>query len=130
MLHFAQQVLPSIAASHILLAVRKKKNRIILGTDAKVVNAIRQLFPSSFPTIIHAIFSKAMFKSISFRNLQLSSKIFLNFLIKSTPLKYDISSYNINCTKHYVIIRLITQLSEANKMSNLLRIIQKTHKIS
>ncbi len=50
------------AARQILRAVQKKKNRIILGTDAKVVNAIRQLFPGSFPAIIHAIFSKAMFK--------------------------------------------------------------------
>jgi hypothetical protein len=83
MLHFAQQILPSIAASQILLAVRKKKNRIILGTDAKVVNAIRQLFPSSFPTIIHATFSKAVFKSISLRNLQLSSKISVIFSSKA-----------------------------------------------
>ena len=50
------------AARQILRAVQKKKNRIILGTDAKVVNVIRQLFPGSFPAIIHAIFSKAMFK--------------------------------------------------------------------
>jgi hypothetical protein len=42
--------------------ISKKKNRIILSTRAKVVNAIRQLFPGSFPAIIHAIFSKAMFK--------------------------------------------------------------------
>jgi short-subunit dehydrogenase len=50
------------AARQILRAVQKKKNRIILGTDAKIVNAIRQLFPGIFPALIHAIFSKAMFR--------------------------------------------------------------------
>jgi NAD(P)-dependent dehydrogenase (short-subunit alcohol dehydrogenase family) len=50
------------AARQILRAVQKKKNRIILGADAQLVNALRQLFPNKFPTIIHAIFSKAMFK--------------------------------------------------------------------
>ncbi len=50
------------AARQILRAIRQKKNRIILGTDAKLVNAIRQLFPGNFPSILHAIFSKAAFK--------------------------------------------------------------------
>jgi hypothetical protein len=42
--------------------VQKKKNRVILGVDAKIVNSIRQLFPNNFPTIIQAIFSQATFK--------------------------------------------------------------------
>jgi NAD(P)-dependent dehydrogenase (short-subunit alcohol dehydrogenase family) len=50
------------AARQILRAVQKKKNRIILCTDAKLVNSIRQLFPGNYPTIIHAVFCKAMFK--------------------------------------------------------------------
>jgi NAD(P)-dependent dehydrogenase (short-subunit alcohol dehydrogenase family) len=50
------------AARQILRAVQKKKNRLILGADAHIVNTIRQLFPNRFPTILHAIFSKAQFK--------------------------------------------------------------------
>lgn len=50
------------AARQILRAVQKKKKRLILGADAKIVNAIRQMFPNSFPAILHAIFSKASFK--------------------------------------------------------------------
>jgi NAD(P)-dependent dehydrogenase (short-subunit alcohol dehydrogenase family) len=50
------------AARQILRAMRQKKKRLILGADAKVVNAIRQLFPGNFPIILHAIFSKATFK--------------------------------------------------------------------
>jgi len=50
------------AARQILRAVHKKQNRLILGADAKIVNAIRQLFPNRFPRILHAIFSKSMFK--------------------------------------------------------------------
>jgi NAD(P)-dependent dehydrogenase (short-subunit alcohol dehydrogenase family) len=50
------------AARQILRAVQKNKNRITLGIDAKIVNAIRQLFPNKFPIIIHAIFSRVMFR--------------------------------------------------------------------
>ena len=48
-------------ARKILLAVRKSKNRLILGIDAKLVYTIRNLFPRSSPKIIKAIFSKATF---------------------------------------------------------------------
>ena len=49
------------AARKILHAVRKKKSRLILGVDAKLVTTIRNLFPRSSPKIIKAIFSKAAF---------------------------------------------------------------------
>jgi NAD(P)-dependent dehydrogenase (short-subunit alcohol dehydrogenase family) len=49
------------AARKILLAVRKKKSRLILGVDAKLVTTIHNLFPRSSPKIIKAIFSKATF---------------------------------------------------------------------
>jgi short-subunit dehydrogenase len=48
-------------AHRILLAVRKKKNRLILGVDAKLVYTIHNLFPRNSPKIIKAIFSKATF---------------------------------------------------------------------
>lgn len=52
---------PDKAAEKILKAVKKKKNRLVLGTDAKLVNALRGLFGSRFPKVVNAIFSKAMF---------------------------------------------------------------------
>ena len=45
----------------ILRAVKKKKNRLILGVDAHIVFTIRKLFPGLAPKIIQAIFSKATF---------------------------------------------------------------------
>ena len=53
------------AARRILLAVQKRKSRLILGTDAKVVYAIRVLFPHSYPKMIKAIFGRAMFRGDS-----------------------------------------------------------------
>jgi NAD(P)-dependent dehydrogenase (short-subunit alcohol dehydrogenase family) len=53
---------PDDAAAQILRAIRRKKRSLILGTDAKLVNSIRQLFPNSFPAIVRAIFSRSMFK--------------------------------------------------------------------
>lgn len=50
------------AVGKILRAVQKKKNRLILGTDARLVVTIRKLFPGSYPKIIQAIFSKASFQ--------------------------------------------------------------------
>lgn len=52
---------PDEAVRQILRAVRKKKYRLILGADANLVNALRNLFPNSFPKIIRTIFSKSMF---------------------------------------------------------------------
>jgi len=49
------------AARKILKAVKKKKNRLVLGKDAKLVNNLRRLLGQRFPTVINTIFSKAMF---------------------------------------------------------------------
>jgi hypothetical protein len=40
----------------------KKKRKLIFGTDAVIVNAIRSMFPNSFPTILHGAFSRMTFK--------------------------------------------------------------------
>ncbi len=50
------------AARQILRAVRSKRNELILGNDAKIVLAIRALFPRRFPAILHTIFSQARFQ--------------------------------------------------------------------
>jgi NAD(P)-dependent dehydrogenase (short-subunit alcohol dehydrogenase family) len=53
---------PDDAAAKILRSVQKKKTRLILGIDARLVYTIRNLFPRAFPKIIQAIFSRAMFR--------------------------------------------------------------------
>ncbi|MCP5099007.1 MAG: SDR family oxidoreductase [Chloroflexi bacterium] len=50
-----------MAARKILNAVRKKKKRVILGIDAKLVYTLRTLFPRRFPAMIKTVFSQAMF---------------------------------------------------------------------
>ena len=50
------------AASKILRAVQRKKNRLIPGVDAHLVHTIKKLFPGSYPRIVHAIFSRATFQ--------------------------------------------------------------------
>jgi short-subunit dehydrogenase len=49
-------------ARAILQAVQKKKKCLILGNDAKIVFAIRNLFPNKFPSILYAIFGKMTFR--------------------------------------------------------------------
>jgi hypothetical protein len=49
------------AASQILKAVRKKRNYLVIGNDAKLVLLIRNLFPNRFPGILAKIFSRATF---------------------------------------------------------------------
>lgn len=50
-----------LAVVKILRAVQKKRSRLILGIDARLVYAVRNLFPRSYPRIIRAIFSQAPF---------------------------------------------------------------------
>ena len=50
------------AAASILRAIQRRKKRIILGTDARIFLAIRNMFPNQFPSIFYAIFGNAMFK--------------------------------------------------------------------
>ena len=48
--------------SRIIKAVQKKKNRAIIGFDARLIFFIRSLFPRNYPKIARAIFSQANFK--------------------------------------------------------------------
>lgn len=59
---------PDQVVKKIIRAVQKKRNRIIIGLDARFIYGIRKLFPRKFPSIIQAIFSQANFKEkISYR---------------------------------------------------------------
>ncbi len=48
--------------SKILRAVQKKKNHLVVGADARLVYAIKKLFPGRYPRIIQAIFSQSPFR--------------------------------------------------------------------
>lgn len=50
------------AAGKILKAIRQRRGRLILGIDAKLVYAIRTLFPRRYPFILHAIFNRMTFR--------------------------------------------------------------------
>jgi len=52
---------PDRAARRILRALQRKQPRLILGADAKLVYALRHLFPRRYPAILKAIFSQALF---------------------------------------------------------------------
>ena len=52
---------PESAVRQILKAVQKKKYRIIIGKDAKIVNFIRWLQPNRFPKTLNPIFKRMMF---------------------------------------------------------------------
>ena len=54
---------PEKTVSRIINAVQKKKNRAIIGFDARLILVIRTLFPRNFPKIGGAIFSQANFKN-------------------------------------------------------------------
>jgi short-subunit dehydrogenase len=53
---------PDKAARKIVKAVRKRRKRLILGIDAKIVYAIRVLFPRRYPQILREVFSKMKFQ--------------------------------------------------------------------
>jgi len=53
---------PEQTVSKILRAIQKKKNRVIIGWDTRLVLVIRFLFPRNFPKIVRTIFSQANFK--------------------------------------------------------------------
>lgn len=52
---------PEKAAKKIVRAMQKKRKRLILGADAKIVNMIRNLFPSRYTTLLAPFFSQAPF---------------------------------------------------------------------
>ena len=53
---------PEKTVSRIIKAVQKKKNRAIIGFDARLILVIRNLFPRNYPKIARTIFSQANFK--------------------------------------------------------------------
>lgn len=52
---------PQSAARQVLKALQKKKYRVIIGQDAKIVNFIRWLLPNRFPKALQPFFSRMMF---------------------------------------------------------------------
>ncbi len=52
---------PEKAAQRILRGILRKRNRLILGADAKIVYTIRKLFPNKYPQILNTIFSQIPF---------------------------------------------------------------------
>ena len=50
------------AARRIIKAIQRKQKRLIMGPDARLVFAIRNLFPNKFPSILFAVFGKMTFK--------------------------------------------------------------------
>ncbi len=50
------------AASRIVRAIRRNKQRLIMGVDAKLVYAVRRLFPRRYSAILHIMFSQMNFK--------------------------------------------------------------------
>ncbi len=53
---------PEKTVSRILKAVQRKKNRAIIGLDARLILLLRALFPHRIPNILRTIFSQANFK--------------------------------------------------------------------
>jgi len=53
---------PDKTAGKILRGILKKRNRIILGVDAKIVYTISRVFPRRYPKILQAFFSQMTFK--------------------------------------------------------------------
>jgi short-subunit dehydrogenase len=52
---------PESAVRQILKAVERKKYRVIIGKDAKIVNFVRWLQPNRFPKTLNPIFKRMMF---------------------------------------------------------------------
>jgi NAD(P)-dependent dehydrogenase (short-subunit alcohol dehydrogenase family) len=53
---------PDYVAARILNGIRRRRPRLIVGTDAKVVYALRQLFPAFYLQMLNAMFGRATFK--------------------------------------------------------------------
>ena len=56
----AATLTPEKVAVRILRAVRKKRYRVILGVDAKLVFTIRKIFPRKFPHLLRPMFAMMM----------------------------------------------------------------------
>lgn len=53
---------PEKTVSRIIKAIQKKKNRAVIGFDARLILTLRFLFPRNYPKIARKIFSQANFK--------------------------------------------------------------------
>ena len=53
---------PEKTVSRIIKAIQRKKNRAIIGFDARLILILKTLFPRRFPNILRTIFSQANFK--------------------------------------------------------------------
>ena len=53
---------PEKTVSRIIKAVKNKKNRAIIGLDARLILFLQVLFPRRFPNILRIVFSQANFK--------------------------------------------------------------------
>jgi NAD(P)-dependent dehydrogenase (short-subunit alcohol dehydrogenase family) len=53
---------PEKTVSRIIKAIRRKKNRAIIGADARLILILKTLFPRKFPKIFRTVFSQANFK--------------------------------------------------------------------
>ena len=53
---------PEKTVSRIISAIRKNKNRAIIGFDTRLILILRALFPRKFPIILKTVFSQANFK--------------------------------------------------------------------
>jgi NAD(P)-dependent dehydrogenase (short-subunit alcohol dehydrogenase family) len=53
---------PEKTVSRIIKAIQSKKNRAIIGADARLILVLRALFPRRFPSILRTVFSQASFK--------------------------------------------------------------------
>ena len=53
---------PEKTVTRIIKAVQRKKNRAIIGLDARLILIFKTLFPRQFPSILRTIFSQANFK--------------------------------------------------------------------
>jgi NAD(P)-dependent dehydrogenase (short-subunit alcohol dehydrogenase family) len=47
-------------AAAILKAIRKKRYKVVLGADARMIQIIRWLFPSRFPNLLHPVFKQLL----------------------------------------------------------------------
>jgi short-subunit dehydrogenase len=53
---------PEKTVSRLIKGIQNKKNRVIIGLDARLILILRALFPRRFPNIIRTVFSQANFK--------------------------------------------------------------------
>ena len=53
---------PERTVSRIIKAIQRKKNRAIIGLDARLILILKTLFPRRFPGILRTVFSQANFK--------------------------------------------------------------------